>query len=178
MIINEATLIAYLRGEEIIKCVDLFEHNDRIWIFLDYMADGPLTDIILARHTIYPENFCKYVLYKVALGIYRMHFCNVLHRDIKSDNILCARWGGVKISDLGFSCFLSEQQAYRKTKLGTPNWASPEIAQGIRYSKEVDIWAYGCLAYELATGSPPFAEISKRSELLHAIIHNPIPRIP
>ena len=90
---------------------------------------------------------------------------------------MCDRTGEIKIADLGFSVFLSEQQAYRKTKRGTPNWVSPEIAQGIQYSKEVDVWAFGCFAYELATGAPPFANIKKRSDLLDAIVNKPVPRI-
>ena len=121
-------MIAFLNSDEIIKCVDIYDYKNSIWIFLEYMEDGPLTDIILKQYSVYSENFCKYTLYKTALGLFRMHSKNVLHRDIKSDNILCDRHGGVKIADLGFSVFLSEQQAYRKTKLGTPNWVSPEIA--------------------------------------------------
>ena len=88
----------------------------------------------------------------MALGLKKMHENNVLHRDIKSDNILHSANGDVKISDLGFACFLSEQQANRKTKKGTPAWIAPEIMTGIRYAKTVDIWSFGIFAYELATG--------------------------
>ena len=178
LVINESSLIAFLDSNEIIKCVDLYDYNKRIWIFLEYMEDGALTNIILKQNKIYSEEFCRYTLYKTAMGLLKMHSKNVLHRDIKSDNILCDRNGEIKIADLGFSVFLSEQQAYRKTKRGTPNWVSPEIAQGVQYSKEVDVWAYGCFAYELATGSPPFANIKKRSDLLDSIVNKPVPRIP
>ena len=81
-----------------------------------------------------------------------MHRKNVLHRDIKSENILIRKNGDIKIADLGLSVFLHEQQMFRNSLKGTMNWFSPEIAQGIFYSKEVDVWAFGCLAYELATG--------------------------
>ena len=107
-----------------------------------------------------------------------MHSRNVLHRDIKSDNILCDKRGAIKIADLGFSVFLSKQQDYRKTKRGTANWISPEIAQGVQYAKEVDIWSYGCFAYELATGNPPFAGVKNRHDLLYKIINENVPRIP
>ena len=88
-----------------------------------------------------------------------MHKNNVLHRDIKSDNILYSTNGEIKITDLGFACELDEQKEKRKTKAGTPNWVAPEIAKGVLYDKSVDVWSYGCFAYELATGMPPFAEI-------------------
>ena len=55
------------------------------------------------------EEFCKWTLYQTALGLKAMHDKNVLHRDLKSDNILCNSEGVIKIADLGFSIFLSEQ---------------------------------------------------------------------
>ena len=60
-------------------------------------------------HQSYSEQFCKYSLFKVLLGLKKMHDNNVLHRDIKSDNILYSLQGDVKIADLGFACCLSEQ---------------------------------------------------------------------
>ena len=106
-----------------------------------------------------------------------MHNKNVLHRDIKSDNILYSADGDVKITDLGFSCFLSEQAAWRKTKKGTPNWVSPEIARGVQYSKEIDVWSFGCFAHELATGNPPFANIRNQRQLVYNIINTDVPEI-
>ena len=73
------------------------------------------------------ENFCRYTLYKVAKGIKKMHKNNVIHRDLKSDNILYSADGDIKIADMGFSCTLSEQRTSRKTKKGTPHWCAPEI---------------------------------------------------
>lgn len=106
-----------------------------------------------------------------------MHVKNVLHRDIKSDNILYKKDGEIKIADLGLSVFLHEQKAFRNTKIGTSNWFSPEIAKGVYYSKEVDVWAFGCFAYELATGNPPFVDY-QNSSLLTAIQTKEITPIP
>jgi len=126
----------------------------------------------------YSEDFCRYALWKVARGLWSMHRKNVLHRDIKSDNILFSRDGEVKITDLGFSVFLSEQNEFRKSKKGTPNWVAPEIYKGVRYSKSVDVWSFGCFAYELATGWPPFAHIAQRRQLIDNIINIDVPPIP
>mmetsp|Transcript_35944 Transcript_35944/g.43927 ORF Transcript_35944/g.43927 Transcript_35944/m.43927 type:complete len:107 (-) Transcript_35944:182-502(-) len=57
---------------------------------------------------------------------------------------------------MGLSVFLTEQEAMRASIKGTTSFLSPEIAQGIFYGKEVDVWALGCFAYELATGLVPF----------------------
>ena len=109
--------------------MDLYDHEGRIWIILEYMEDGNLTEMILHQHEVYSEDFCRWVLYKTALGLLYMHSKNILHRDIKSDNILCGSSGDIKISDLGFSAFLTTEQSLRKTRCGTINWISPEIIQ-------------------------------------------------
>lgn len=77
-----------LGNEEVVTCHELYVHNRDIWIVLEYMDNGALTDIIEDRSP-YSEEFCKYTLYKAAKGLASMHEKNVLHRDIKSDNILC-----------------------------------------------------------------------------------------
>ena len=146
---------------------------------MDLMDQGDLTKIILAKQGDFSEDFCKWSLYCVAQGIKAMHDKNVLHRDVKSDNILCSANGDIKLADLGFSVFLSEQSRFRSTRRGTPSWISPEIANNFCYSKEVDVWAFGCFAFELATGYPPFHRHSKDiSLLLNAIIHESVADIP
>ena len=114
----------------------------------------------------------------VALGLREMHQHNFLHRDIKSDNILCSTEGEIKIADLGFSTCLTQQEAYRRTCMGTRSWVSPEIIQKKPYSKEVDIWSYGIFAYELATGRPPFVSKKGHKFVFKKVINNPVPRIP
>ena len=80
----------------------------------------------------------------------------MIHRDIKSDNILCSKNGQIKITDLGCSVLLHKAKAHRNTRVGTGDWFAPEIIHGVAYSKEIDVWSFGILAYELASGQPPF----------------------
>ena len=101
-----------------INCVDLYHFgtnpkSKNIYIVLDFMDQGSMEKIVMENHRNYTEDFCRYSLYKVALGLSKMHRHNVLHRDMKSDNVLFSADGEIKITDLGFSCFLSEQQAWR-----------------------------------------------------------------
>ena len=86
---------------------DVFVYQGKIFAFLDLMDGGSLTGIVTQRRGSYSEGFCKYVLGMVAKGLLEMHSKNILHRDIKSDNILCSLDGEVKIADLGFSVFLT-----------------------------------------------------------------------
>ena len=73
------------------------------------MEGGALTDIVVKRKGNFSEAFVRWTLYQVAKGLKKMHDHNILHRDIKSDNILLRSNGDIKIADLGFSVFLSEQ---------------------------------------------------------------------
>ena len=148
--------MAHLNCDELINCLEIYYFNRKVFIILEYMDQGALTDFVLRNQKNYSEDSVKYCLYKVAKGLDSLHSRNVLHRDIKSDNILYSADGQIKICDLGFSTFLSEQEKSRKTQAGTPNWASPEVIKGVPYAKEVDVWSFGCFAYELATGHPPF----------------------
>lgn len=164
-----------------IRCEEVYEYQNRFWVFIELMDGGSFTKIVLDRRGDLSEDFCKYSLYQVALGLQAMHKHNILHRDIKSDNILCRANGEIKIADLGFSVFLTEQQEYRQTQKGSPSWISPEIAQGVTYSKEVDIWAFGCFAFELTMGYPPFHhhwDGDNFEGLFNAIINLPVQRIP
>ena len=77
------------------------------------MDQGSMTNVITAQSETYTEEFCRYSLFKVAKGVLKMHQNNVLHRDIKSDNIQCTSDGQIKISDFGSFGLLSEQEAER-----------------------------------------------------------------
>ena len=93
---------------------------------MEFMDQGSMYRIIKHCHD-FTEDFCRYSLYKVAKGLSKMHQNNVLHRDIKSDNILHSADGRIKIGDLGTACFLSKERVKRKTPAGTWNWIAPEI---------------------------------------------------
>ena len=72
------------------------------------MEGGSLKHIIMQQKGEYSEAFCKYCIYQVAQGLKEMHQKEILHRDIKSDNILCNIDGDIKIADLGFSVSLTQ----------------------------------------------------------------------
>lgn len=113
-----------------------------------------------------------------AQGLAHLHSKNVIHRDIKSDNILCKMTGEIKITDLGCSVLLHKGKAFRDTKVGSVNWFAPEIISGVAYSKEVDIWSFGAFAHELAWGEPPFRHVPDGQSVYDAILTMDVPRIP
>ena len=100
---------------------------------------------------IYSENCIKFICYKVLSGLKFLHERNVIHRDIKSDNVLFNCQGEVVIADFGAAVKLTKEVSKRARKVGSLQWMAPEIIRGDRkYTEKMDIWSFGILAYELA----------------------------
>ena len=165
--------------QHILTVYEVYESEGRLRIIEELMEDD-FSGVVCNWHQEYSEDFCRYTLYCVARGIKLMHSKNVLHRDIKSDNILFKPTGEIKLGDFGAAVYLGEDdRSYCEAQQqGTTNWLSPEVAQGQPYYKEADIWAFGCFAYEMATGQMLFGEFARDpSAVYHAIINREIPAI-
>ena len=161
MMRNEVALMNKFRGDKIVlEIFDQYEYRDRLWIFVELMEDA-MTPIIANLKTDYPENACKYIMRQVLLGLDALHSKHVIHRDIKSDNILADAQGNVKLADFGYSAQLTTEREQRSSRVGTVCWMAPElIKRQKRYDCKVDIWSTGIFAYELTNGDPPYIEES------------------
>jgi len=130
--------------------------NSQLWVVMEYLNGGSLTDLISVCRMTEPQIAC--VCKEIIKALIYIHNMMRIHRDIKSDNILLSTEGDVKLADFGYCAQLTETANKRNSVVGTPYWMAPELIRGQEYSTAVDIWSLGIATLEMAEGEPPYIE--------------------
>lgn len=153
---NEVDVQYQLHHKNIVQIYRVVENQDWLYICMEYVDGGPLTDIVTICSMT--EGQIAFIVREVLSALELIHFSQKIHRDIKSDNILVGLDGCVKLADFGYTAQLSNKSEKRKTVCGTPYWMAPELIQGSEYGTEVDIWSLGIMCIEMAEGAPPYLD--------------------
>jgi NIMA (never in mitosis gene a)-related kinase len=184
-IYNEASIMKKLFHPNIISFKDVFKDTklDYFYIVMEYANDGDLSKKIKTqKQKTYGDKYFseeKILQYfdQICRGLQYIHSKNIIHRDIKTQNIFLMKNGKVKIGDFGISKALTNTKNNASTIIGTPYYFSPEIINGEPYNYKTDIWSLGVVLYEMCCLKLPF-ESNNIAQLSIKILrgkYDPIP---
>ncbi|KAJ3606546.1 hypothetical protein NHX12_026067 [Muraenolepis orangiensis] len=154
LLFNEVVIMRDYRHQNVVQMFRSALVEEELWVIMEYLQGGALTNIV--NETRLNEEQIATVCEAVLQALSYLHSQGVIHRDIKSDSILLALDGRVKLSDFGFCAQISEDIPRRKSLVGTPYWMAPEVVSKTPYGTEVDVWSLGIMVVEMVDGEPPY----------------------
>ncbi|KAL3091633.1 hypothetical protein niasHT_024215 [Heterodera trifolii] len=174
--------IATYYGAFIKKLPSSTGKHDQLWLVMEFCGSGSVTDLIKSFKGGYlKEEWIAYICKEILSGLSHLHKNNVIHRDIKGQNVLLTDTAEVKLVDFGVSAQLDRTVGKRNTFIGTPYWMAPEVIAcdenpESTYDSRSDLWSLGITALEMAEGHPPLCDMHPMRALF-LIPRNPPPRL-
>ena len=169
---NEAKILSSIQNEHIVKYYDSYKDKENFYILMEFCEGSDLKKFIneykkKGKDKKISEKIVFTIVYDIYLGIKEIHEKNLIHRDLKPENLFISKDNRIKIGDFGISKQLDFNNKYAKTSIGTNNYMAPEVVKGEKYNKKVDLWAFGCIIYELLT-----LKVCFRSKSLYGFVDN------
>ena len=174
---TEAKLLSLINSNFVVKYFESFIDNYELFIVMEYCDNGDLYHFLQEQQiksTPLKEDLVWQIFIKITLGLSTIHKMKILHRDLKTLNIFLNKDMGVKIGDLGIAKQLN-QGSFANTLIGTPYYISPEMCEDKPYNQKSDVWALGCILYELCTFRHPFDATNQGALFLKIMKENPEP---
>jgi len=177
---KESTLLAQLSHPYIVRYRESFTERGWLCILMDYCEGGDLSKQIVdarkARKTLPEEQNLKWFTQAI-LALQYIHERHILHRDLKPGNFFMTKHGVMKMGDFGIAKVLACTIAVARTQIGTPYYLSPELCQEKPYTWPSDIWAMGCILFELCALKVPF-DGPNIPQLVQKIVKGAVPAVP
>ena len=171
--VREAQLMTEIESRHVVPILDVGETGDTVYLVIPFYEGGslagkgplPLADVVELAG-------------QIGRGLDALHERSIVHRDVKPSNVLLARDGTAALTDFGLALAPdSTRVTDTGVLLGTPHYLAPELIAGGGATRQSDIYAFGCVLYELVAGHPPFADATRPTELSFAHLVEPVPEI-
>lgn len=173
---KEANAITSLSHPNIVEVYDVGEESNKNYIVMEYVPGKTLKQLIKARGALYPDEAIN-IMKQLVSATAHAHKNNIIHRDIKSQNVLVKDDGSVKLSDFGIAFTGDSQQLTQTdTVMGSVHYLAPELAKGQQATVQSDIYSLGVVFYEMLTGDVPFhGDTAVQIAIKH--MHDDIPSV-
>jgi hypothetical protein len=181
---QEISIIKHLQKHpNIIDFYEAFmlEKGKEYWLVMEYMDAKTLFDIVTNHsylNSVFPtEPQIAWISVEILKGLSFMHKRHVLHKDIKSENILFNERMQVKLADFGNSTRVDDKtgRAEPQEAVGTSYWMAPEIIAEEEHDGKVDVWSFGVVLYEMLLGLPPYNDVKDSEEVKSLILKDEFP---
>ena len=147
---DEVKFFSNCNIQHTIKYINSFKDNNNYNILMEYYDGSFLNKFIKKyknKNKFIEEDIIYNIILDLCLGIKEIHENNLIHRDLKPENIFITKDNKIKINDFG----ISKKFKYKSALIGTNKYMAPEMIKGEKYNNKIDIWALGCIIYELFT---------------------------
>ncbi|KAM9409029.1 serine/threonine-protein kinase Nek4 [Pholidichthys leucotaenia] len=176
---QEAQLLSQLRHPNIVTYRESWEGADcQLYIVMGFCEGGDLYHKLKQQKgELLPERQVVEWFVQIAMALQYLHERNILHRDLKTQNIFLTKTNIIKVGDLGIARVLENQNDMASTLIGTPYYMSPELFSNKPYNHKSDVWALGCCVYEMSTLKHAF-NAKDMNSLVYRIVEGKLPQMP
>ncbi|NXR46600.1 PAK3 kinase, partial [Hippolais icterina] len=158
-VLKEVLVMTEYKNPNIVTYLGSYLVNEAVLLVLEYMDGGSLAEMVSKKRM--DVGHIATVCRECLQGLAFLHTNQLIHRDIKGDNILLRRDGTVKLADFGLCALLSPEQSKRKSMTGTLYWMAPEVVRREPYGPKVDTWSLGIVGIQMAKGEVPYLRETK-----------------
>lgn len=157
---NEVAILQNLHHPGIVNLECMFETPERVFVVMEKLHGDMLEMILSSEKSKLPERITKFLVTQILVALRHLHFKNIVHCDLKPENVLLASaepFPQVKLCDFGFARIIGEK-SFRRSVVGTPAYLAPEVLRSKGYNRSLDMWSVGVIIYVSLSGTFPFNE--------------------